>query len=413
MGERLIKFTPIFRMGSMTFFDHIPLLPPDSIVGLQVAVKADKRPSKVNLSIGVYQTEALKTPLLDAVRHAESEMLAEGRNREYLPIDGDKSLIEELGKLVFGERHWKKSEGTIAGFQAVGGTGALRLSGEFLKAHISGEIHISDPTWANHRGVFIRCGLGLHNYPYYDFATHELNFDAMMEGFKKLPEKSVVLLHACCHNPTGKDPTPDQWRQIRDLFVGRKLIPFFDLAYQGFHRGLDEDAHAVRLFAEAGIEMLVVYSCAKNFSLYAERVGALFVCAQSETAARNISSQIKILIRTLYSNPPIHGAQIVARILKSPILSKEWEAELMQMRKRTNQMRKAFAEALSTKIPARDFDYITSGAGMFCYSGLSSDQVNRLIAEHALYLPQDGRLNLAGLTPNNLDFVTTAIASVS
>jgi aspartate/tyrosine/aromatic aminotransferase len=397
----------------MSFFEQVTPATPDAIFGLSRAFAEDPRKEKVNLTVGLYKTEELITPILPSVKKAEEEILRSEKSKEYLPLEGHKVYLEEIGKLLFGELIWTESSARIAKVQAVGGTHALRSGGEFLvQEKIADTIHVSDPTWPNHRAIFARAGMRIENYPYYGHEKHDLSFEKMRAYLSKLPSRSVVLLHACCHNPTGADLSLDQWKELSQLFLSKKLIPFFDLAYQGFDRGLAEDAEAIRLFAREGHEMVVAYSLSKNFGLYAERVGALFVVCETHKSRENVGSKLVATTRPNISNPPLHGAQIVATILTNSKLKKEWEMELTAMRERINGMRNKLAEALSSKTKKVDFSFLKERAGLFSFSGLNSAQVERLIRDYGIYMTKDGRINAVGLNSANLDYVVNSILSV-
>lgn len=378
-------------------FEKAVLAPPDAIFGLQAAFQADPRKNKINLSIGVYKDLRLDTPILHVVKKVEEEILRSEKSKEYFPIDGDKNFLEHSGHLVFGPL-WDKR---IAAVQTVGGTGALRIGGEFLQQEGVEEIYIPHPTWPNHPSIFKRCRLKVANYSYYD--REKLQID--LKALEHLKEGSVVLLHACCHNPTGADPSDAEWKKLSQLFLKKKLVPFFDFAYQGFGRGLEEDARAVRQFAEDGHEMLVAYSYAKNFGLYGERVGVLYAVTKTTERAHRAQSQLKAIIRANYSNPPRHGALIVKEILASPALKKEWERELEEMRGRINRFRELFVKKTG-------FTFLKDRYGMFSFCDLTESQVKRLMDEYAIYMTGDGRINIAGLNEDNLTYVAESIVSV-
>ncbi len=398
-------------MVKMGMFEQVGLSPPDAIFGLVKAFQLDPRPNKVNLLVGFYKTEESTTPILNCVKKAESSLFEKEKNKEYLPIDGSPACIEKIGLLIFGEQLWKKSKDSICGAQTVGGTGALRILSDFLKKELTNEIWLSDPTWPNHYNIFTFAGLRIQKYPYYNKQKHTLIFDEMMACLRTLPAKSVVLLHANCHNPTGFDLSLQQWKELSSLMLDKGLFPFFDLAYQGFGEGIDKDAQAVRYFLEQGHEMAIAYSCAKNFSLYGERVGALYFVCQSNR--EEIQSQIKAIIRANYSNPPIHGAALVTTILDSSELKKEWLQDLEKMRSRIQEMRTRFiATLLSCQFPY-DTAFMQNAKGLFCYSGLNQKQVERLIADYGIYLPSDGRVNITSLNHSNLDYVVNAMARVT
>jgi aspartate/tyrosine/aromatic aminotransferase len=396
----------------MAFFDSVTPVPPDPIFGIQIAFDADPRPSKVNLSVGVFKNEDLQTPILESVKKAELELLESEKSKTYLPIEGSRFYLDRVGSLVFGEPFWSQSSSRIVKAESVGGTGALRMGADFLKQEVSDEAYLSQPTWPNHNAVMARCGMKGGSYPYYDRNRQQLEFDRMLSFLDGLSPGNIILLHACCHNPTGADLSLAQWRQVSDLMLAKKLVPFFDFAYQGFAAGLEEDAKAIRLFAEEGHEMVVANSFSKNFGLYAERVGALFIATHSEVVAQRLLSKIKVIIRTNYSNPPMHGASIVSHILGSRTLRKEWEHEVAQMRERIHTMRHGLVDALAIKCKNHDFSFLKQRNGLFCFSGLEKNQVDRLIAEYGIYMTADGRMNVVGLNFKNLDYVTDAIASV-
>ncbi|MBS0604752.1 MAG: aspartate/tyrosine/aromatic aminotransferase [Verrucomicrobia bacterium] len=397
----------------MSFFEKVPLAPPDPILGLTAAFQNDERKAKVNLGVGLYKTEDLRTPVLGCVKSAEAALLDTEKSKEYLPIDGEKQYLEQMGALVFGKQSWNKEKVRIASFQTVGGTGALKTGGTFLKEEADRSIWISTPTWPNHRGVFFHCGLKVEQYPYYDSKSHAADFDKMAACFEKLQPGTVVLLHASCHNPTGCDPSNEQWAAICELFKAKKLIPFFDFAYQGFGRGIEEDAEAIRYFLNQGLEMFVAVSNAKNLSLYGERVGCLFIVSESSKIAEHILSRVKQMIRTNYSNPPMHGAKIAACIFSTSSLRQKWEDELTEMRERINAMRALLEQQLSAESKRVDFSHLKRGRGMFGFSGLDKSQVDRITAEFGIYMPSDGRINVCGLNRSNIDYVVNAIISVT
>lgn len=395
----------------MSLFDKVTLAAPDAIFGLTAAYIADRRSNKVNLMVGYYRNADLKTPVLNTVKKAERFLAETSVSKEYLPFAGDKTFVERSGMLVFGEKLWHASSNRMHGAQTVGGTGALKIGGDFLKQEVSDSIYLSDPTWPNHRGVFTRCGFNVKEYPYYDRERNVLDFDRLLKFLSDLKPKEIVVLHSCCHNPTGCDLSLEQWKIVSDLILKKKLVPFFDSAYQGFAKGVDEDAQSIRMFVENGHEMLIACSYAKNFSLYGERVGVLFVVAGSPQHIANVGSRINSIIRTTYSNPPMHGAQIVAHILNDAALKKEWESELSSMRERIMEMRKAFVSALSAQ-SKQDFSFLNDRNGLFCFSGLTKEQVDHLISEYGIYMTGDGRINIAGLNQDNLDYVVNAISAV-
>ena len=397
----------------MSYFDALPMMPDDPILNLNVSFGADSRSNKVNLGVGSYKTGEGTPMVLSAVKKAEALLLEKNLNKEYLPIDGDKEFIQEALKIIYGKDFPPLKRGEICGVQTIGGTGALRVGSELIAArNISKTIFVSDPTWPNHKGIFSQVGLKVDLYPYYDQVAHRLDFTGMCESIKRMPKGSVIVLHACCHNPTGIDPDFDQWKELSKIIKNQQLIPFFDFAYQGFGNGLEEDAKAVRYFADQGHEMLVASSFSKNFGLYGERVGLLsFVAHNKETAAK-VCSQLKSLIRCNYSTPPSHGVRIVKTILQDPSLHKEWDQELGNMRERIREMRKALVGELLTREDHKDFSFMNRQQGIFSYSGLDLDQVHRLRQEYGIFMPSNGRINVAGLNWHNLNYVVDAILSV-
>ncbi len=391
----------------MNFFDTIEMAPPDPILGLNAAFKADPRPNKVNLSIGAYKTDDLQPLVLAAVRKAEQQIITEGMDKEYLSQDGDPEYVKHSIRLVF-----DTEQDNIFGAQAPGGTAGIRLAGEFLAQIGSQVIYLPDPTWANHNQVFTRAGLQVESYPYYDAERREFTKSRMVEAIKSIPSGSPILLHACCHNPTGLDPTPTDWKELSTAIKTRGLLPVFDFAYQGFGQGIDEDAMAVRYFLAEGHQMLVANSYSKNFGLYGERTGGFYVVTADADSAERVKSQIMRIIRANYSNPPLHGSRIIATVLASDTLRQEWETELAAMRERISGMRQALAEGLKAGGNSVDFSFMYKQNGMFSYSGLSKAAVDRLKEEYAIYMPTNGRLNVAGLSPKNLNYVVEAILAV-
>lgn len=397
----------------MSFFNDVERALPDPVFGMAAAFNADPRPEKINLIMGVYKTPELRTPILASVKRAEGVILAEEKQKDYLPIEGNKEYLAHAGVLLFGGESWGQHAKRIAAVQGIGGTGALRLGADFLKQEVGEYLYYSHPTWVNHTQMMRQVGMKITHYPYYDVDNQLLQFDQMIHFLSELPAKSIVLLQVACHNPTGADPTLAQWKELSDLFLKKKLFPFFDFAYQGFAKGIEEDAAAVRLFLEAGHEMVVANSFSKNFGLYGERVGALFVVTASEKEAENVLSQLKILVRTDYSNPSIHGAKIVSHILGNPSFKAEWEAEVTAMRERIKEMKQALVTALQARSKKRDFNFFNERYGLFSFCGLKKSQVERLIAEYAIYMTGEGRINIAGLNQDNLEYVADAIIQVS
>ena len=407
------SFTCFESAHIMSLFSPVEMAPRDPILGLNEAFNADPRAEKVNLGVGVYYDENGKVPLLRAVQAAEAARVAEGAPRTYLPMEGLAPYDQAVQKLLLGADSQLLSSGRLVTAQSLGGTGALKLGADFLY-RLAGKrlVAISDPSWENHRALFETAGYEVVTYPYYDPATHGLNLQGMLDGIKGLPEGSVVLLHACCHNPTGVDLNVEQWKQVIEVIRERGHVPFLDIAYQGFGDNLEDDAVAVRLFAESGLPCVISSSFSKSFSLYGERVGALtFITGTAEEGER-VLSQLKRVIRTNYSNPPTHGAKVVAAVLNNPELYAMWVEELAEMRIRIKQMRSALAEKLRAAGVQQDVSFIEQQRGMFSYSGLSREQVSRLAEEFAIYAVGSGRICVAALNNSNIDTVANAMARV-
>ena len=393
---------------SPSLLDAVPMAPADPIIGVTEAYVADTNPKKVNLGVGVYYDDEGKIPLLECVRHAESERLKSSPHRGYLPIDGLAAYDKAVQGLVFGNEDKR-----IVTVQAVGGTGGLKLGADFLKRiNPDAEVWISEPSWENHRQLFEAAGFPVKAYPYYDPATRGLNFAGMLAALKELRAGAIVVLHACCHNPTGVDLTQDQWGQVVDVVKSRALVPFLDLAYQGFADGLDADAYPARLFAEATSPVFLSSSFSKSFSLYGERVGALSVVTASPEEASRVLSNVKRVVRTIYSNPPTHGSEIVATVLRNPQLRALWDRELGAMRERIKGMRKRLVDNIHSRVPGANFDFVLKQRGMFSYSGLTKDQVQQLRSDYAIYAIDTGRICVAALNSKNVDYVADAIAKV-
>lgn len=388
-------------------FESLSPAPPDPILGLTEAYKKDPRPEKVNLGVGVYQNDNGETPILRAVKAAETALLEIENTKNYLPIPGDPEFGRCVESFLFGER----SVATARTAQAVGGTGALRVIGQFLaEAAPNATVWISTPTWPNHRGIFGAAGLKIQSYPYYDARARALDFPAFAEALDHVPAGDVVLLHLDCHNPTGADPTLDQWQQIAEIAGRRGWIPLFDAAYIGLGDSVEQDRTPLGVFLGAGLELLIATSFAKNIMLYGERAGALTLVARSAAAAEAAFSRIKRVIRTLYSSPPIHAGRIVQMVFSDAILRAMWRDELREMCGRIRDMRSRLAEGLAARLPDRDFSHIRAQRGMFSYSGLSAAQAGWLRAERAIYMTDDGRINVAGVTTRTLNYVCDAIA---
>ncbi|MBN1400655.1 MAG: aspartate/tyrosine/aromatic aminotransferase [Anaerolineae bacterium] len=392
-------------------FDRLEMAPPDAIFGLAEAFRRDPNPAKVNLTIGVYRDAEGNTPIFDSVKRAEARLLELETSKSYLNIDGSPAYARAVQRLVLGPEHEIIANRRAATAQTPGGTAALRVAGDFLsRVRPKTRIWVSEPTWANHRDVFSASGLAVESYPYYDVAGNALAFDALLAALRELPEGDVVLLHGCCHNPTGADPSRAQWRQIGDALAERGLLPLVDFAYQGLADGLREDAAGIEELCRPDSELLIASSFSKNFGLYNERVGALTVVTASQEAAEAVASHVKKCIRANYSNPPAHGGAIVSTVLSDPDLAAEWEGEVATMRERINGMRQQFVETLTAKGVARDFSFIARQRGMFSYTGLTPDQVRALREKHSIYLLNSSRINVAGLTDANMDIVCEAIA---
>jgi aromatic-amino-acid transaminase len=398
---------------STSLFAGVELAPRDPILGLTESYNADSRAGKVNLGVGVYYDDAGRIPLLAAVREAEKARLEGAPARGYLPIEGVASYNAAVQQLLFGQDSPLIAAGRVATFEALGGTGGLKIGADFLKRLRPGAtIWISDPSWENHRALFEAAGFTVKAYPYYDAASHGVRFEAMLACLATLPPDDIVVLHACCHNPTGVDLDDAQWAGVVDAVRARGLIAFLDCAYQGFGDGIEADATALRRFAASGLSFFVSSSFSKSFSLYGERVGALSVVTADRDETARVVSQVKRVIRTNYSNPPTHGASVVAAVLGTPALRQLWEQELAGMRERIRAMRTGLVERLKARGVARDFSFVTRQRGMFSYSGLTSAQVDRLRDEFGIYAVGTGRICLAALNSRNIDGVADAIAAV-
>ncbi|AYQ89103.1 aromatic amino acid aminotransferase [Burkholderia gladioli] len=397
----------------MSLFSAVELAPRDPILGLNEAFNADTRPTKVNLGVGVYTNEEGKIPLLRAVADAEKARVAAGLPRGYLPIDGIAAYDAAVQKLLLGKDSVLIAAGRVVTAQAIGGTGALKIGADFLRTlNPNAKVAISDPSWENHRALFETAGFKVEAYPYYDAATHGVNFDAMLAALNSYEAGTIVVLHACCHNPTGVDLNDAQWAQVVEVVKARQLVPFLDIAYQGFGEDLEADAAAVRLFAAADLNVFVSSSFSKSFSLYGERIGALSIITSSKDEATRVLSQLKRVIRTNYSNPPTHGGALVSAVLASPELYASWVQELGEMRDRIRAMRNGLVERLKASGVDRDFGFINAQRGMFSYSGLTAGQVDRLREEFGIYAVSTGRICVAALNTRNIDAVAAAVAAV-
>jgi aromatic-amino-acid transaminase len=397
----------------MSLFTAVEMAPRDPILGLNEQFNADANPKKVNLGVGVYYDDNGKLPLLECVQAAEKQMMEAPKARGYLPIDGIAAYDAAVKNLVFGAESEPVKAHRVSTVQALGGTGGLKIGADFLKKVNPGaKVLISDPSWENHRALFSQAGFTVEAYPYYNAAKKGIDFDGMLTALNLAAEGTVVVLHACCHNPTGYDITPQQWDQVIAAVKARKLVPFLDMAYQGFGYGIAEDGAVIGKFVASGQNFFVSTSFSKSFSLYGERVGALSVLCQNQEEASRVLSQLKIVIRTNYSNPPIHGGQVVATVLNTPDLRALWEKELGDMRLRIKQMRLALVEKLKAAGVKQDMSFITQQIGMFSYSGLTKDQMVRLRNEFGVYGTDTGRMCVAALNNQNIDYVCASIAKV-
>jgi aromatic-amino-acid transaminase len=413
LRDSLFTFFRSIAAMSTSLFANVEMAPRDPILGLTEAYNAEKNPAKVNLGVGVYFGDDGKLPLLAAVKAAEKARIEAQPPRGYQPIEGTPAYNGAVQALLFGKESEIVGSGRAATFQCLGGTGALRVGADYLKALLpTSTIYISDPSWENHRQLFEAVGFKVDTYGYYDPATRGVNFAAMKASLATLPPKSIVLLHACCHNPTGADLTNDQWKEVIAAIKERDLVAYIDMAYQGFADGIEQDGETVRQFAASGLQFLVASSFSKSFSLYGERVGALTVVTASKDEAARVTSQIKRLIRTNYSNPPTHGGAIVAACLASPELRKMWEEELGGMRDRIRTMRASFVAKLKEAGTAQDFGFINVQRGMFSYTGLTAAQVEKMRAEYGIYAVGTGRICVAALNTKNIDYVVKAVAAV-
>ena len=394
-------------------FEHVEPFAGDPILALVEVFNADTRSHKVNLGIGIYFDEEGRIPVLPSVRKAEARVVEAGEPKPYLPIEGAANFRSAVQALLFGAGHPVLRERRVATIQSVGSSGGLKVGADFIRRWLpKAQAWVSDPTWDNHRSMFEGAGLEVHSYPYYDAQGGGVRFAEMLDALRRVPERSIVLLHACCHNPTGVDLSRAQWDELIPLLNQRGLIPYLDLAYQGFGDGIDEDAYAVRALAASGASFFIANSFSKSMSVYGERCGALSVVCADAQQADNVLGQLKFTVRRNYSSPPIHGGQIVAHVLADADLRPMWEAELEAMRQRILAMRKTLHRVISAKVPGRDFGYFLTQRGMFSYTGLSAAQVDRLREQYAVYLVRSGRICLAGLNEGNVERAAQAMAEV-
>jgi aspartate aminotransferase len=394
-------------------FERLERMPPDPILGLMAAFRADADARKVDLGVGVYRNDKGETPVLEAVRKAESAVLSRQTSKTYVAPAGNPGFNTAMEKLVFGDEHPTLKANRIRTIQAPGGCGALRVGAELIRlAYPDATVYVSTPSWANHVPLLTGSGIKLDRYPYYDHATGGVNFSAMMDSLEKLPKGAIVLLHASCHNPTGADLSEREWRDVLGVVQRRGLLPYIDLAYQGLGTGIAEDAYGPRLFAKELPEVLVAVSCSKNFGLYRERTGGLSVISESPTSADTILTQLVRIARTIYSMPPDHGAAIVNEILTNEALRTSWENEVGSMRSRITGLRTEAVAKLAKAAPHRDFSFIARQRGMFSYLGVTKDQVTELREKHHIYMTDDSRINIAGLKNDNLGYFAEAVAQV-
>jgi aromatic-amino-acid transaminase len=403
----------IVDIMTASILQNVELAPRDPILGITEAFNADTHPAKVNLGVGVYYDDNGKVPVLDCVKRAEQMLASEVSPRTYLPIEGMAAYVRAVQELLLGNDAVALSEQRVVGVQALGGTGALKVAADFLKRFDSkATVWISNPSWENHRALFEYAGFEVKNYPYYDAATRGLDFNAMTAALDKLPAGEIVVLHACCHNPTGADLTNDQWTRVIEIVKARGLVPILDIAYQGFAEGLTQDGAVVKRFADAMSPVFVCSSFSKSFSLYGERIGALNVVTASKDEATRVMSQLKRVVRTNYSNPPTHGCKVVTKVLTTPELRAMWEQELGHMRERIKLMRKALVDNVQAKKPGYEIKFVLQQRGMFSYSGLSKDIVDKLKSQYSIYAVDSGRICVAALNNQNVERVAEAIAAL-
>jgi aromatic-amino-acid transaminase len=394
-------------------FEHIPPFAGDPILSLNEDFQKDPRPHKINLSIGIYFDDAGRIPVMDSIRRAEQILVAKGGPKPYLPIEGAANFRTAVQQLLFGAGHEAVTSGRIATIQSVGSSGGLKVGADFIASWFKGsQVWVSDPTWDNHRSMFEGAGLTVNTYPYYDPATGGLKFAETLATLRGLPAKSVVLLHACCHNPTGVDLDAAQWDALIPVLRERQLIPYLDLAYQGFGDGIEQDAYAVRALASAGVSFFIANSFSKSMSVYGERCGALSVVCPDAREAALVLGQMKFTVRRNYSSPPIHGGQLAVTVLTAPALRPNWEAELGAMRERILSMRRKLHAVLVAKVPGRNFDYFLTQRGMFSYTGMTTAQVDALRETHGVYMVRSGRICVAGLNSSNVEATAVAMAAV-
>jgi len=397
----------------MAHFDPVSLAPADPILSLTEAFKADTNPEKINLSVGVFVDDSGTTPILPTVSEAERRLAAIANTKSYLPMTGTPAYSALTQELCFGTEIKENLSGRIISAQTPGGTGGLRVAADFIKSNLSTDtVWLSNPTWANHKGIFSASGLETKTYAYFDQSSSGLDYEAFIEAIKTVPAGDVVILHACCHNPTGADLSPSQWDEVAAIALEKNWIPLLDFAYQGFGEDLQTDAHGVRAFAKTGLPLFVSQSFSKNFGLYQDRVGALHIVTANDDEAKRVASQMKIAIRTNYSNPPAHGGGIVQTILSDADLYAEWESEVTEMRTRIHRVRNDFVSALTAAGVSRDFGFLNQQKGMFSFTGLNKEQAKTLREKYSIYIVNDGRINVAGITSDNLPRLVQALKSL-
>jgi aspartate aminotransferase len=394
-------------------FESLKVLPADAILGIMTLFRADSSPRKVDLSVGVYQDEAGRTPVLACVKRAERAIFEEEDTKTYVAIAGNPGFNRGVEELLYGNGHAALADGRVATVQAPGGSGGLSVAGHLIaRARAGAKVYLSDPSWPNHSPLLKLSGLALEEYPYYDYATHRVNFDAMTAALEKVAAGDSVLLHGCCHNPCGADLTREQWGVLAALCERRGIVPFIDVAYQGLAEGLDADVYGVRLMAERLPEVVVVTSCSKNLGLYRERVGSVSVVAKTKAARDLVFANLSNVARSIYSMPPDHGAAIAERVLHSPELRSLWDKELAQMRSRLNGLRQLFVRQLKARDVPIDFSFIANERGMFSFLGITKEQVVRLREQFHVYMVESSRINFAGINKTNSDYVADSIAAV-
>ncbi|CCD67304.1 Aspartate aminotransferase [Caenorhabditis elegans] len=413
--RRFMSTTTVTAQPVLPWFRNVPLAPADPILGVTEAFKKDTNPNKINLGVGAYRDDQGKPFVLRAVREAEQQIIDAKMDKEYSTITGVPEFAPLAAKLAFGDNSEVIRDGRVFTTQSISGTGALRIGGQFVEKFIpSKTLFYPTPTWANHLPVFRNSGLSIQPYRYYNQETLGFDVEGALEDISKMPEGSVILLHACAHNPTGVDPTKEQWKKLSQVLKERKILPFFDMAYQGFASGdVDDDAFALRHFIEQGHNVLVAQSFAKNMGLYGERVGAFSIVCDSAEEAIRVGSQMRIIIRPMISMPPLHGARIASRILSNPELKKSWLEDVKLMADRIKSMRTALKDGLKAEGSTLNWDHITNQIGMFCFTGINEKQVQKLIKEHSVYLTNDGRISISGINTGNVAYLAKALHDVT